>query len=69
MSETDNKIIYTFQGIVTLSQIEKIHINNAIAYSNGNKIEAAKILGISVKTLYNKINQYKKEDNSVTGEP
>ena len=40
------------------AQIEKIHIEGVLALVQWNKNTAAKILGISLKTLYTKIQQY-----------
>ena len=44
----------TFQGL-SLKQIEKQVIVNTLARCGGNKNEAAKILGISLKSIYNKL--------------
>jgi DNA-binding NtrC family response regulator len=41
-----------------LKEIEKIHIEGVLRSFRGNKAESAKILGISLKTLYTKIQQY-----------
>lgn len=42
----------------TLDQVEKDHIMYVLGAVNGNKAEAAKHLGVSVKTLYNKLERY-----------
>ena len=42
-----------------LSDIEKNHILKTLLLMNNNKSKAAKSLGISIKTLRNKLNQYK----------
>jgi len=42
----------------TLKEIEKIHILKTLKKVNDNKTKAAKILGISIRTLRNKINFY-----------
>ena len=41
-----------------LKEIEKRYIERILWWTHGNKIKAAKILGITRKTLYNKINEY-----------
>jgi len=50
-----------------LKQVEKKHIQNVLAETGGNYTEAAKILGVSRMTLYNKTKAYrlnvKKIDN------
>lgn len=40
-------------------EAEKAAILNALSIAKGNKSRAAELLGVSRKTLYNKINQYK----------
>ena len=42
----------------SLSDLEKQHIINTLAKMNGNKTRVAETLGISIKTLYNKLNSY-----------
>jgi two-component system, NtrC family, response regulator AtoC len=41
-----------------LKEIERMHIEGVLRTFRGNKAESAKILGISLKTLYTKIQQY-----------
>ena len=41
-----------------LKEIERLHIEGVLRTFRGNKAESAKILGISLKTLYTKIQQY-----------
>lgn len=43
---------------IPMKEIEKLHIEGVLRNLKGNKVEAAKILGISLKTLYTKIHQY-----------
>jgi DNA-binding NtrC family response regulator len=48
--------------VLNLEEMEKRCILNAIAKTGGNRTKAAEVLGISVRTLRNKIGQYKLED-------
>ncbi|MGR3292466.1 MAG: helix-turn-helix domain-containing protein, partial [Candidatus Scalindua sp.] len=43
---------------VSLSDLEKQHIINTLSKMNGNKTRVADTLGISIKTLYNKLKAY-----------
>lgn len=45
-------------SLVSMKEIEGKHIDGVLRALNSNKTEAAKILGISLKTLYTKIQQY-----------
>ncbi|TWT58988.1 transcriptional regulatory protein ZraR [Thalassoglobus neptunius] len=47
---------------LTLDEHEKAIILSRLQDLNGNKAEAAKSLGISLKTLYNKLNRYREQD-------
>jgi DNA-binding NtrC family response regulator len=51
----------------TLKEIEMDHILRVLAKHNGNKPAAAAELGIVVKTLYNKLNQYEEERQKAAG--
>ena len=44
--------------VPNLEEIEKNHILRALAFYEGNKTRAANALGITIKTLYNKLNRY-----------
>lgn len=46
------------QPFLTLEQMERNHIFKVLSHTNGNKSEAAGILGITIKTLYNKLHSY-----------
>jgi two-component system NtrC family response regulator len=44
--------------IYNLARAEKLHIQKILAYAEGNKTKAAKLLGIGLTTLYAKIKEY-----------
>ena len=41
-----------------LSGVEKMHIQKVLKYTNGNKTETSRLLGIGLTTLYRKIEEY-----------
>lgn len=45
-------------NLVPMKEVERQHIEGVLKNLEGNKVEASKILGISLKTLYTKIQQY-----------
>ena len=51
-----------FRG--TIYEMEKELILNTLEDINGNKTRAAECLGISIRTLRNKLNDYQKKTNS-----
>ena len=46
-------------GVVPLSELEKIMILRSLDQTSGNRTQAAELLGISVRTLRNKLNEYR----------
>jgi DNA-binding NtrC family response regulator len=44
--------------IFEMSAMEKKHIAHILKYTNGNKMEAARLLNIGLTTLYRKIDEY-----------
>jgi two-component system response regulator HydG len=46
----------------SLSDIERNHIEEVLRFTGGNKARAARILGITAATLYNKLKVYKARD-------
>ncbi len=45
---------------IPLAEIERIAIMRRLEQTEGNRTQAADLLGISVRTLRNKISEYKK---------
>ena len=44
---------------MSIGQMEKLLIGKALEVVSGNRNKAAEILGISVRTLRNKLNEYR----------
>lgn len=55
--ETTDKTL-EFDASVPLYELEKRYILKALAHYGGNKTQAAQGLGITIKTLYNKLHEY-----------
>ena len=51
--------VFPFMPSVSLKEMEKNVIFSALDQTNGNRTHAAEILGISVRTLRNKLNEYR----------
>lgn len=47
--------------LMSLRDAEKLLIRKALVYTSENRTQAAKILGVSIRTLRNKINEYRTE--------
>ncbi|MBX7231268.1 MAG: sigma-54 dependent transcriptional regulator [Bdellovibrionales bacterium] len=55
----DQKIIMEdYDPSLTLHELERRYILKALSYFDGNKTQAANALGITIKTLYNKLHEY-----------
>jgi transcriptional regulator with PAS, ATPase and Fis domain len=55
----DQKIVIDdYDPTMTLHELEKRYILKALNYFDGNKTQAANALGITIKTLYNKLHEY-----------
>lgn len=48
----------SFQGMMTLAELEKQHIRRILQHTQQQKPEAARLLGIGLTTLYRKIEEY-----------
>jgi two-component system NtrC family response regulator len=53
-----NEIVEDTSQTLDLADIESRYIRKALHQTNGNKTEAAKLLGIGLSTLYRKIEEY-----------
>lgn len=47
-----------YDPTMTLHELERRHILKSLAYFESNKTQAANALGITIKTLYNKLHEY-----------
>jgi DNA-binding NtrC family response regulator len=52
----------------SLDDVERELIFRTLDFTNGNKVRAAKILGISLKTIYNRLVRYHGKDRDSVGE-
>ncbi len=50
--------------LMSLKDAEKLLIKKALIHTSENRTQAAKILGVSIRTLRNKINEYRHDGNS-----
>ena len=57
VDETEDETVYSFAEM-TLDELEQKHICQTLESLSGNKTRTAKTLGITVKTLYNKLHSY-----------
>jgi len=54
----------------SLEEVEREFIIKTLDFTNGNKVRAAQILGISLKTLYNRLARYRgMQERPATDEP
>jgi len=67
----ENTIAIDVTNFPTLQEVERQYLTMVLSKTSGNKPEAAKILGVTVKTVYNKLNEYKAKTQEVvaTTEP
>ncbi len=49
--------------IATLAELERAWIERTLELTHGNKTQAAKRLGIGLRTLRNKLNLYRRQDD------
>jgi transcriptional regulator with PAS, ATPase and Fis domain len=58
VTTTEDEIDQSVSGM-TVDEMEKLMIRQALNDTNGNRKETAKKLGIGERTLYRKLNKYK----------
>ena len=51
-------VIDDYDPTLTIHELERRYILKALNYFDGNKTQAANALGITIKTLYNKLHEY-----------
>ena len=56
-------VIDDYDQNITLHELERRYILKALQFFEGNKTRAAHALGITIKTLYNKLHEYGEFDN------
>lgn len=57
-----------FQPGITLAEVEEAWIRKAFRFYQGNKNQVAQALGISLKTVYNKLEEYGVKDERAGGD-
>ncbi len=57
-SPDQKTIIDDYDPTIPLHELEKRYILKSLSYFEGNKTQAANALGITIKTLYNKLHEY-----------
>ena len=66
-SQAAAKPAVSFSPGKTIKEMERTMIEAALGETNGNRTHAAKMLGISVRTLRNKLSEYRREAALVEG--
>jgi DNA-binding NtrC family response regulator len=54
-----NQLTLNVSALPTLGEVERQYLFLVLKSTGGNKVKAAKILGVTVKTIYNKLDGYK----------
>ena len=54
---------YEENGNLKLNEIERIFILNALKLCNNNRTKTAKMVNISIRTIRNKLNEYKSSES------
>ncbi len=59
---TSNRSFNESQKVKTLAEVEKEYILETLKSVNGSKAKAAKLLGVTVKTVYNKLHKFAEQE-------
>ncbi|HQN01500.1 MAG TPA: helix-turn-helix domain-containing protein, partial [Candidatus Hydrogenedentes bacterium] len=57
-NDTPEEVVNTNSIPLSLSELERRHIEKTLVWAEGNKVKTAEALGISRSTLYEKMKQY-----------
>ena len=57
MADGETPMVPSFT-VFDLASVEKMHIQRVLAFTHGNKVEAARLLNIGLTTVYRKIAEY-----------
>jgi DNA-binding NtrC family response regulator len=68
--ENPQATVIDVTNLPTLQELERQYLNLVLTKTSGSKAQAAKILGVSIKTVYNKLDVYAAEskESSTTEE-
>ena len=58
--EANQPVVSGQDGLMSMAELEKIHIFRTLEFTENNRTEAAAILGISLRTLQRKLKEYEK---------
>lgn len=64
--EKKETVTLDVSGFPTMEELERQYLNLVLEKNGGNKVQTAKILGFSVKTIYNKLDAYKSNETAET---
>ena len=64
LDPSDPDYVVGWNVLSARSEVERELIQLTLEKTDGDKPEAAQMLGISLKTLYNRLNAYKEEDEA-----